>query len=187
MYCSPYRLQLTCRDTPYDTIKRAQFKSSRTISGSLKFSFIFVLAQVAQSNFPGGPNMWVSTQLIIWNRIQVAQLQYRVSPLNFPSPSRYTFLTFRGLIRDGLYPTSGARILVLSITGTINFARTMDISNYDNNETALRVISGNLEFSFIFVICSFRLFHEAGAQLNFPGGLNTCGYQLNLSPGIVSR
>ena len=68
-----------CRDTPYDTIKR-----SKVISGNLKFSFIFVLCLFssfhkpgAQSNFPGGPNMWVSTQLIIWNRIQVAQLSCR--------------------------------------------------------------------------------------------------------------
>ena len=95
--------------------------------------------------------MWVSTQLIIWNRIQVAQLQYRVSPLNFPSPRRYNFRIFRGLIRDGLYPTSRARILVLSITGTINFARTMDVSNYDDNETSpksFRAIWNFLSFSF---------------------------------------
>ena len=49
------------------------------------------------------------------------------------------FLDIPRFIRDGLYPTSGAQILVLNIPGTINFARTMDIfiSNYDNNETAL--------------------------------------------------
>ena len=63
----------------------------------------------------------------------------------------------------------------------------MDISNYDDNETALPSHSGQFGIFFHFRPCSFRLFHEAGAQLNFPGGLDTRGFQLNLSPGIVSR
>ena len=132
MYCSPHRLQLT--------IKRSQ-----VISDYFGQFEIFVLQYVHSLH------SITQEHSRTFQEAQTCGYQLNLSSgIGFRSPScstgfhplilrpqEDTFRIFRGLIRDGLYPTSRARILVLSITGTINFARTMDISNYDNNETAL--------------------------------------------------
>ena len=75
-----------CRDTLSNNTKRLQVILDHfgQLENFVNFcSFRSFYDPGAKYNLPGVPIMWVLTQHIIWNHIQVAE--HRVSPLNFPS------------------------------------------------------------------------------------------------------